>query len=102
LNIVRCSLAAGGLAALEAIINHLRVGWCFTLFAALCSTAFTTLLARLCIKIDFKLAHIIGRDTCRRSIRNTVTFETHKRLINVRYQAKAHISPQDNTYRHTL
>jgi len=49
-------LAAGGLAALEAIINHLGVGWCFTLFAALCSTAIPILLAERRWGMGWRLA----------------------------------------------
>lgn len=36
LNIVRCSLAAGGLALLQIVIDGVGVGWCFTIFAGLC------------------------------------------------------------------
>jgi hypothetical protein len=36
LNIVRCSLSAGGLAVLQVIIDSVGVGWCFTIFAGLC------------------------------------------------------------------
>ncbi|KAI9873713.1 MAG: hypothetical protein M1830_010695 [Pleopsidium flavum] len=56
LNIVRCSLAAGGLAALESIIDHLGVGWCFTLFAAICATAIPILLAERQWGMNWRLA----------------------------------------------
>ena len=36
LNIVRCSLSAGGLAMLQIIIDSVGVGWCFTILACLC------------------------------------------------------------------
>ncbi|KAG9236957.1 multidrug resistance protein [Amylocarpus encephaloides] len=36
LNIVRCSLSAGGLALLQFVIDRVGVGWCFTIFAGLC------------------------------------------------------------------
>lgn len=32
-NLVRCELAAVGLAAIEAMLRSLRPGWCFTVFA---------------------------------------------------------------------
>ena len=35
-NLIRCALAAGGIAALEPVINALDVGWCFTLYAGIC------------------------------------------------------------------
>lgn len=31
-NIVRCAMAAGGLALLQLILDHVGPGWCFTLF----------------------------------------------------------------------
>ena len=36
LNIIRCTLAAGGVGVLQLVINAVGVGWCFTLFAGLC------------------------------------------------------------------
>lgn len=33
LNMVRCTLAAGGLAALQPLINAVGVGWCYTMIA---------------------------------------------------------------------
>lgn len=36
LNIVRCSLSAGGLAVLQVLIDGVGVGWCFTIFTGLC------------------------------------------------------------------
>ena len=35
LNIVRCSLSAGGLAVLQIVIDGVGVGWCFSIFAGL-------------------------------------------------------------------
>ena len=38
-NLIRCTLSAGGLAALQALIDGIGVGWCFTVYAligALC------------------------------------------------------------------
>lgn len=35
-NLVRCALAGGGLAALQAIIDALGVGWCFSVYAGIC------------------------------------------------------------------
>lgn len=34
-NLVRCELAAAGLAALDVMIRKMRPGWCFVVFAAL-------------------------------------------------------------------
>ncbi|CAG8977664.1 hypothetical protein HYALB_00006614 [Hymenoscyphus albidus] len=36
LNIVRCTLSAGGLALLQLVIDRVGVGWCFTIFVGLC------------------------------------------------------------------
>ena len=36
LNIVRCSLSAGGLALIQIVIDGIGVGWCFTIFSGLC------------------------------------------------------------------
>ena len=36
LNIVRCTLAAGGIAVLQIVIDAIGVGWSFTLIAGLC------------------------------------------------------------------
>ena len=38
LNIVRCTFQAAGLAALQAMIDNLGVGGCFTLLVPLCGT----------------------------------------------------------------
>ncbi|KAI4280196.1 MAG: hypothetical protein L6R38_004639 [Xanthoria sp. 2 TBL-2021] len=35
-NLIRCALAAAGIAALDPIIDALDVGWCFTLYAGVC------------------------------------------------------------------
>lgn len=35
-NILRCALSAAGLAALQAMIDHMGPGWTFTVFASLC------------------------------------------------------------------
>ncbi|KAL8912457.1 MAG: hypothetical protein Q9171_002550 [Xanthocarpia ochracea] len=35
-NLVRCSLAAAGIAAINPLIDALDVGWCFTLYAGFC------------------------------------------------------------------
>lgn len=35
-NIVRCALSAAGLAALQAMLDHMGPGWTFTVFAGLC------------------------------------------------------------------
>lgn len=34
-NLVRCALSAAGIAALQAIIDAVGVGWCFTIYAAI-------------------------------------------------------------------
>lgn len=34
-NLVRCGLSAGGLAALQAMIDEVGLGWCFTIFAVI-------------------------------------------------------------------
>jgi len=34
-NLVRCALSATGIAALEAMIQGVGVGWCFTIFAVM-------------------------------------------------------------------
>ncbi|MCJ1383420.1 hypothetical protein MMC17_006534 [Xylographa soralifera] len=44
-NIVRCFMSAGGLALLQILIDRLGVGWCFTLFAGLCSLTIPMVLA---------------------------------------------------------
>jgi hypothetical protein len=44
-NLVRCSLSAAGLAVLQVIIDHIGIGWCFTLFAAIAATTIPLLLA---------------------------------------------------------
>ncbi|KAI9748776.1 MAG: hypothetical protein M4579_007120 [Chaenotheca gracillima] len=36
LNIVRCSLAAGGIAVLQILIDAVGVGWCFTVVTVIC------------------------------------------------------------------
>lgn len=36
INIVRCSLSAGGLGVLQVVIDSVGVGWCFTIFGGLC------------------------------------------------------------------
>lgn len=35
-NLVRCALAAGGVAILQFFINAIGVGWCFTLYGGVC------------------------------------------------------------------
>lgn len=39
-NLVRCMLAAAGLAVLDVMISKLGSGWCFVMFAALHGTTF--------------------------------------------------------------
>ena len=46
LNIVRCSFAAGGLAALQPIIDAVGVGWCYTIIASTTGT-----IATICVII---------------------------------------------------
>lgn len=38
-NLVRCALAGAGLAALQALIEAVGVGWCFTVYAGMCLIA---------------------------------------------------------------
>ena len=45
LNLIRCSLAAAGLALLQIIIDHIGIGWCFTIFSAIGATTIPLLLA---------------------------------------------------------
>lgn len=49
LNIVRCTFAAGSLAALQPLINAVGVGWCFTIIALLTGGTATasTILGRI-------------------------------------------------------
>lgn len=45
-NLIRCALSAGGIAALQALIDAIGVGWCFTIYAiigALCIPIFALL-----------------------------------------------------------
>ena len=45
-NLIRCALSAGGIAGLQALIDAIGVGWCFTLYAiigALCIPIFVLL-----------------------------------------------------------
>ncbi|KAL8857268.1 MAG: hypothetical protein Q9178_006194 [Gyalolechia marmorata] len=44
-NLIRCSLAAAGIAALNPIIEALDVGWCFTLYAGFCLGTLPLLIA---------------------------------------------------------
>ena len=48
-NLVRCALSAGGIAALQALIDAIGVGWCFTVYAitgAFCIPIFALLRSR--------------------------------------------------------
>lgn len=46
-NVVRCALSASGLAALQAMINHVGPGWTFTIFAGLCLLTGPMILAEM-------------------------------------------------------
>ncbi|KAL8831706.1 MAG: hypothetical protein Q9191_000716 [Dirinaria sp. TL-2023a] len=46
-NVVRCALSASGLAALQAMINHVGPGWTFTIFAGLCLLTAPMILAEM-------------------------------------------------------
>lgn len=35
-NLIRCALAGGGLAALQALTDAIGIGWCFTVYAGMC------------------------------------------------------------------
>ena len=55
-NIVRCALSAAGLAVLQVLIDHIGVGWTFTVFAVLCLR--TTLIIRILVRwgLQWRLA----------------------------------------------
>ena len=38
-NLVRCSMAAAGLAVVQPLIDSVGVGWCYVIFAAMTATA---------------------------------------------------------------
>ena len=44
---MRCTLAAGGLAVLQSVINGIGIGWCFTIFAAIAAMSAPLLLMEI-------------------------------------------------------
>ena len=62
LNLVRCSLSAGGLAVLQVMINHIGFGWCFTIFSALAATTIPPLLAENKWGMEWRRIRYLSKD----------------------------------------
>lgn len=56
LNIIRCSLSAAGLAALQPVIDAVGIGWCYTAFAGICTLAIPLCIAEQRYGREWRLA----------------------------------------------
>ena len=81
-NIVRCFMSAGGLALLQILIDHLGVGWCFTLLAGLCSLTIPMVLAERRWGIQWRFARdskLKAREALRQAIKADKEQSTEKK-----------------------
>jgi hypothetical protein len=56
LNLIRCLMAAGGLAALQPLIDTVGVGWCYTIFAGVSMAALPLCFLELALGMRWRLA----------------------------------------------